>query len=177
PLLESLESGNCQLTGTALEGAYVNVARVSATFEGGAEDVTDQDAAHYFGVTIDLTIEKLTNGVDADDPPGVTLKPGTTVTWTYMVSSSSNVLLTDVAVWDDNGTAANPGDDFVVCTVGDLLPGEQATCHHQGIAAAGPYGNVGTVVANSPLQVEELSSDRSHYISFIWLYLPAIIVD
>jgi hypothetical protein len=172
--LEPFANESCSLSGPAIEGQYGNVARVTGTFEDGAINVEDEDAAFYYGVTIALTLEKLTNDNDADEPPGVTLEPGVSITWTYVVSSSSNVMLTEVAVWDDNGTADVPGDDFIVCTIGDLLPSEQVTCEHTGLAGLGLYGNVGTVVASSPLLVDELSTDRSHYVSFIWLYLPLI---
>ena len=57
-------------------------------------------------------IVKLTNGTDNDSPTGPFVPVGSTVTWTYNVTNTGNVTLTDVTVTDDNGTPGNTADDF-----------------------------------------------------------------
>ena len=43
---------------------------------------------------------------------------GSTVTFTYLVTNAGNVPLSGVTVRDDNGTPANPADDFNATFVG-----------------------------------------------------------
>src|SRR5207248_126215 len=87
---------------------------------------------------------KLTNGTDNDAGTGPFVPVGSTVTWTYQVTNTGNVTLTNVTVSDDNGTPGNAADDFTVGTVASLAPGASATLSHQGPALAGPYGNLGS---------------------------------
>jgi hypothetical protein len=74
-----------------------------------------------------IDIEKLVNGVDADNPEeGPEINPGETVTFQYQVTNTGDVpyAFADVDVTDDNGTPGNPGDD-VSTTGGQIvfLPG------------------------------------------------------
>src|SRR6185295_15158593 len=48
-----------------------------------------------------IRIVKLTNGTDNDTPTGPVVLVGSTVTWTYNVTNTGNVTLTNVAVTDD----------------------------------------------------------------------------
>ena len=54
----------------------------------GLDDVADQDTAHYFGVVAGVTVEKLTNDLDAGIAPGPALAVGSEVTCTYIVSNT-----------------------------------------------------------------------------------------
>ncbi len=54
--------------------------------------------------------------------------PGRKVTYTYMVTNTGSVLLHDITVADDNGTPSYTGDDFTVCNVPTLAPGEATIC-------------------------------------------------
>ena len=54
-------------------------------------------------VTPAIDIEKATNGEDADSPTGPIIAVGGTVTWTYVVTNTGNVALTNVTVSDDQG--------------------------------------------------------------------------
>ena len=68
--------------------------------------VTDSDPSHYTGTAPGIDIEKFTNGVDADDPPGPILAAGAvpaTVAWTYVVRNTGNVAITGLTVTDDQG--------------------------------------------------------------------------
>ena len=70
---------------------------------------------------------------------------GSTVTWTYKVTNTGLVPLTNIVVTDDNGTPGNTADDFVVGTIpGPLAPGASATLTHTGVATPGPYNNAAT---------------------------------
>ena len=52
-----------------------------------------------FGPAID--IELATNGIDADDPPGVSIDIGAPIVWTYVVTNTGVVDLYDIVVSDD----------------------------------------------------------------------------
>ncbi|MEA3511605.1 MAG: hypothetical protein U9R51_09240, partial [Actinomycetota bacterium] len=103
-----------------------------------------------------IDIEKATNGQDADEPTGPIVTVGDTVTWTYVVTNTGNVDLTDVVVTDDI-----LGD---ICEIGDLAVGASETCEATGIAELDQYANLGTVTGNyPPLHKEVTDKDPSHY--------------
>jgi hypothetical protein len=106
-------------------------------------------------VTLGVRIKKSTNGEDADSAPGPRIAVGSAVTWSYVVTNTSQLALTNVAVTDDRGVA-------VSCPVAMLAIGESMTCTGAGVATAGQYRNVGTVTANSSAGVVT-NSDVSHY--------------
>jgi hypothetical protein len=170
------DATTCVLTATAEAGQYQN----SATVEGTSGDdlVTDIDLGHYLGVVIAVKLEKLTNGQDADTGPGPEIQAGDPVTWTYIVTNTGDVELTDLMVVDDNGTPADTGDDFV-CTLGTMPAGasDDATCVQSGVAAGGPYQNLATVEG----WYDDLSasdSDPSHYVGAVpgyRIYLPLVV--
>jgi len=143
-----------------VEGQYENVGTVSATPDGGGDNVTDSDPSHYFAEespppapAIDL--EKHTNGVDADSPPGPMLTVGDAVTWTFIVTNTGNVELTGVSVSDDQ-------EGPISCPKSTLQPGESMTCSASGVAAEGQYANLGTVDADGGA-TSVSDSDPSHY--------------
>ena len=96
-------------------GQYGNIGDATADDSTGTVSgpIIDDDPSHHFGVVTDVEIEKLTNGVDADDPADAPqIAPNDPVTWTYQVSNPGNVPLSSVVVTDDNGTPGDTGDDF-----------------------------------------------------------------
>ncbi len=123
-----------------------------------------------------IDIEKATNGEDADQPGGPIVLVGDPVEWTYVVTNTSDVLLSNVAVTDDQGVE-------VSCPLTQLAPGESMTCVASGIAEEGQYTNIGTVVATTPDASEVTDFDPSHYygapfmIDEANLLYPFVIVD
>jgi hypothetical protein len=96
-----------------------------------------------------ISILKETNGTDGECPDVLV---GSTVTWTYTVTTGEgNVALSNVVVSDDNGTPLNPDDDFNPDFVGGdtdgdgkLDVGETWTYTATAAALAGEYVNVAT---------------------------------
>ena len=111
---------------------------------GGGQTVTDDNPDHYFGAAPAMTIVKKTNGTDNQCP---VVPVGSTVTWTYKVTNTGNVTLTNIVVTDNNGTPGNTADDFIVGTIASLAPGASATLTATGTATAGPYNNIATADA------------------------------
>ena len=106
-----------------------------------------------------MSLEKSTNGLDADVAPGPTLRTGSLVSWTYVVANTGNVALTDLVVGDDR--------EGVVCTIDRLDPGEQDSCSLDGVVGVGQYDNTGTVTAIPVFGGQPLppvsASDASHH--------------
>jgi uncharacterized repeat protein (TIGR01451 family) len=110
-----------------------------------------------------INIEKYTNGVDADVPTGPFIPVGGNVTWTYVVTNPGRVPLSNVRV-TDNIPGVNPvyvsGDTN---SNGLLDVGESWLFSANGIAVAGQYANIGTVVGTPPEGANVTDSDPSHY--------------
>jgi uncharacterized repeat protein (TIGR01451 family) len=150
-------SMTCTATGAAVAGQYANVGTVTGWTPDG-EEVEDSDPSHYFGggLKAAISIEKATNGEDADDPQGPTLVVGDPVAWTYVVTNTGEVELSNVTVTDDKGVQ-------VTCPKSTLAVGESMTCTGSGTAELGQYGNVGTAIGRAPDDEEVEASDPSHY--------------
>ncbi len=146
----------------AQEGQHTNIATATGMY--GKETYADTDDANYLGVASSIDIEKLTQGLDADTPPGPHIPIGWPVVWVYRVENTGAVDLTNVTVVDDNGTPGNPSDDYT-CTIGALASGavDYTTCHQIGTAEAGQYANIATVTGDyDGITVED--ADPSHYL-------------
>jgi hypothetical protein len=157
-------SVTCVASGVATVGQYANLGSVVGhgplAVDGNGDPlppeqqdppVTDEDWSHYFGAEPAVHIEKYTNGEDADEPTGPEVLVGSTVTWTYVVTNTGNVPLVNLAVTDDR-----VGSDRIDCgngsnvVPGPLGVGSSYTCEASGVATAGQYENLGTVVASPP---------------------------
>jgi uncharacterized repeat protein (TIGR01451 family) len=152
--LSAGSSMTCTGTGFAQPGQYANLGSVTATIDGLGSPTGASDPSHYFGQLISL--EKATNGVDADLPPGPLLDVGAPVSWTYTVTNPGPETVTTLAVTDDQGVT-------VSCPVTTLAAGESTVCTGNGIAQAGQYANVGTATATLPGGAQISASDPSHY--------------
>jgi uncharacterized repeat protein (TIGR01451 family) len=104
-----------------------------------------------------VTIEKRTNGFDADTPPGPSVTAGSTVNWEYEITNIGAEGLEKVAVTDDQGVS-------VSCPATTLAIGASMICTASGIAQVGQYANIGTVTATLAVSdTEVVASDASHY--------------
>jgi len=145
----------CSTTGVATSGQYENNGSVTAKNPETGEDVLDVDPSHYFGAVPDVEIVKSTQGQDADQAPGPSVRIGDVVRWTYRITNTGNTELSDLAVTDDKVAAADidcGGGSNVVA--GPLAPGDSFSCAATGTATAGQYENTGTVVGTSPSTVD-----------------------
>ena len=146
-------------TGIAECGQYENNATVVGFFD--IIPVFDTDPSHYYGECPDIDIEKATNGEDADVGPGPGIPEGETVTWTYNVTNTGNVNLTNVQVNDDilgaitNIIDQGDGDDI-------LAVGENWILEAEGTAECGDYENIGNVTGDSGATTVT-DEDPSHY--------------
>ncbi len=153
------------VTGTATVGSYTNTGTVTAISVGSDALVSDADNSNYRGIAPAISIEKATNGFDADTPdaPDVPRVPtGSTVTWTYVVTNTGTDPLTGVQVTD---SVLGGISDIVNQGNGDgiLDVGEAWTYRATGTAVAGDYQNLGSVVAVASDRSQVADSDFSHY--------------
>ena len=103
-----------------------------------------------------INITKSTNGEDANEAPGPSIKVGNTVTWTYVVTNQGSTPLTNVTVTDDKGVT-------VTCPKTDLAAAESMTCTGTDVAVAGQYSNIGTATATDATGATVTDSDPSYY--------------
>ena len=163
-VLQPGESMTCTANSTAETGAHANVATASGRWNG--ETVEDTDPAHYTGQYPAIRLEKRVNAQAADTPPGPTILVGATVSWTYVVTNSGDVALTNVAVTDDQGV-------LVTCPKATLEPDEAMVCTASGTAVAGQYANVGTATGTPPSGPAVTASDPAHY----WGAVPGLTIQ
>lgn len=159
-MLEPGESMNCTAAGTAIAGQYANLGTVTALTPDD-EAVSASDPSHYYGeVEYEgnpaVSLEKLTNGEDADLPPGPELQMGDTVTWSYVVTNIGDVPLHGIVVTDEPEGA-------VTCPSSELAPGASMVCTATGTVGEVPYQNLGTVYAYGPEDEEVIDTDPSRY--------------
>lgn len=153
--LDPGESMTCTASGIAEQGLDCDTGTATGTSPQ-STTVTSSDSACYQGNTALITIEKRTNGADADTPPGPEIPVGGTVNWTYVVTNTGEVALTGVSVTDDRGVT-------VTCPKTTLAAGESMTCTASGTAVAGQYSNIGTASGTPPAGGAVTASDPSHY--------------
>ena len=106
-ILEVGEVWEYSATGTAVAGAYENLATVTGESTLDGTEVIDNDPSHYYGIVSELSIIKYTNGADANaigDPDVPVLKTGSAVLWSYVVTNEGNAPVLGWAVTDDMGT-------------------------------------------------------------------------
>src|SRR5690606_28263486 len=109
-----------------------------------------------------LVIEKATNGADADAPPGLLVRAGASITWTYQISNTGIVTIANVVVTD---SIAGVTPVYVSGDNGNMVLdlGESWRFLATGVAAAGQYSNVGSVRGVAADGDVATAADPSHY--------------
>ena len=159
-LLEPGEIWTYEASGTAVAGPYQNLGTATGRYNG--QEITATDLSHYFGGQAGLHLKKLTNGEDANQPPGPSITPGGVVTWRYEIANTGNVVITNLRVMDSEiGVIPvyQSGDDGN----GVLDPGEAWLYQTVGTAQSGQYGNMGTVQGTDIYGQLVIDSDPSYY--------------
>jgi len=148
---------------TSISGHHTNTATAQGRYGGAIYD--DTDRANYFGLTANpaIVIEKSTNGEDGDSGTGPLIPVGDPVFWTYVVTNTGNVDLTEVTVTDNKlGT---------ICYIGDLGAGLSETCLATATAEPKQYENLGSA-AGAFLGTPVSDEDYGHYYGVPW-YIPS----
>jgi uncharacterized repeat protein (TIGR01451 family) len=147
----------CTATGTATVGRQAIDGTVDATSNDGPLHATDP--AGYLGIRPALTVVKSTQGRDANTAAeGPMVLVGGPVRWTYVVTNTGTVALTDVAVGDSVEDGIDCGDG--TATIATLAIDTSVTCTLDGIAVAGPYANTGTASA-APIAVVDVNGEST----------------
>ncbi len=153
-ILDPTETWVYEYSHTVTAGQYGNIGSVVAEDLNG-DEVTDTDPSHHFGATADIHVVKYTNGEDANSPTGPLLLIGSTATFTYVVTNTGNVPLSNVVVTDDNGTPGSTGDDITASYVGGdtnsnglLDTTETWTFEATRLVTAGQHTNTGTATGH-----------------------------
>ncbi len=154
----------CTASAVVTEGLTTNTATASAQPTGipVGELLEVSDPANHVGVTTTISIEKATNGVDADDLTGPEIEVGGEVTFTYLVTNNGPATVTNLVVSDDI--------EGEVCTIASLDAGEDETCELTTTAGAGQYANNGSVVGQpvdddgQPFGEPLTATDPSHHL-------------
>ncbi len=154
--------------GTAVAGEYSNVGSVTALDATGtvADAVTASEGDSYFGVQPAIQILKLTNGSDNNSAPGAQVVVGSTVTWTYDVSNSGNVPLSNVTVTDSD-TSVHPAYQSGDTNGNGLLDTSEVWVYTAtGTAKTGQYSNTGTATGSDATKTVSgtvTASDGDYY--------------
>ena len=138
-ILQPGQSVYCSASAPAEVGQHENIGTVNSTTTGGTPVPPVTDPANYFGVQGGIDIEKTTNGVDADLPPGPYVLAGGAVSWEYTVTNIGNSQLTDIVVTDLKGVT-------VTCPADTLAPTASMVCTAAGVAEEDQYTNHAIVV-------------------------------
>jgi uncharacterized repeat protein (TIGR01451 family) len=143
----------------AIEGLYTNTATIEAGFidDLGNQTTVNADASSgYQGTSPVIVIQKRTNGEYSPNPPGPAVLVGHEVTWTYHLTNTGDITLTEITLVDDP-IGSIPCPDTV------LAPDEAMTCSSSDLASKGQYGNTAVVSAISLDKTLVEASDTSHY--------------
>jgi len=126
-------------------------------------DVADEDQATVTVASpeVEITIT----------PDKTAVYEGEMVAYTYRITNTGNVTLTDVRVVDDDGTPG--GEDVLVCEYATLIERATRTCNRNRTVTQ-TTTSVATVRGQDP-QGREVSNSDSATVTVPTIYLPAIV--
>ncbi len=135
-------SMTCTVDDVAVADQYSNIGGVAAQPLGAdgepfGDPISDDDPANYFGFDPELQLVKSVNGQEVTSGSGLAVTVGDELIFTYVVSNTGNVTISDIEVDDD---ILGP----VPCPETVLEPGESMTCEVSTIATSGLVTNFGT---------------------------------
>jgi hypothetical protein len=115
-----------------------------------------------------IDIELAVNGADADSSDSaLSIKENQQLSWTYKVTNTGNVELTDIQVTDDRLGAVD-------CPKSYLPVGESMTCAADGSAEAGQFAHEGCVQGDYAIYDDtgvnvttKEDCDKSHYVGVV----------
>jgi len=130
--------------GQTANGIYSNTAVVTGTPPGPLPSPTATNLSHYEVVTPSVLLVKYTNGFDADrlSDPQAQLLLNAPVIWTYFVTNTGNITLSNLTLVDDREGA-------ITCPQSILAPRAGMLCTRLGVAGLGQYTNT-AVVTGTP---------------------------
>ncbi len=134
----------------------------------------DYEAIACLTADVHISLKKFTNGPgqtpqDADVPTGPSIPVGAPVTWTYYITNTGVLTLTNLLLVDDKIGAVGPGGTSNCPPPNTVLgPGQSITCTATGVAQAGQYSNTATVTGSTPVGLVQppksaTATDISHY--------------
>lgn len=149
------ESVTCTGSGSVGYGpTYTNVGTVNGTgyYSGISVQAQDDWSTPVRQLGSGITIDKVATDVEE----GSTVRPGTVVTWQYIVTNTGEQPIGKIRVTDDQGVEVN-------CpAIEELGVGESMTCTGSGSVGEGEsYTNVATVTGTTVITGEPLSEDDS----------------
>ena len=117
-------------SGDSFGGAIAPGGRITMPVQFADDELVAQRTEVDFGfVKTGIDLVKVAN--DAPDGDTDYIPSGQTVYYTYTYTNTGDAALIDLVLYDDNGTPANPNDDFEVCSVaGPLAAGASGSCTH-----------------------------------------------
>lgn len=168
--LQPGETRTFEASGSAVAGQYHNTATANAT----AVDSTGVSLAQqpdpasaeswYYAGAVGLTVVKETNEERVTNAPGLELLPEADVRWTYTVTNTGELPLSDVTVTDTTSL----GERVFADAIPTLNPGEAVSLSASGTAVAGQYQNTVTAAALNPVDgLPVTAADTSWYFGVV----------
>ncbi|MFN8496183.1 MAG: SdrD B-like domain-containing protein [Caldilineaceae bacterium] len=144
---------------------------VMGTFPAGLQDY---EAIACLTADVHISLKKFTNGPgqtpqDADAPTGPSIPVGAPVTWTYYITNTGVLTLTNLLLVDDKIGTVGPGGASNCPPPNTILsPGKSILCTATGIAQSGQYSNTATITGSTPVGLVQppksaTATDISHY--------------
>ena len=172
-----LDEGGIDLPGLDVRGSYTIVFDVrvnfplppdldrvhNVAFVQVGEDTLQPEAETPIDLDAAVALTKYTNGERAVVPPGPEIDLGAPVTWTYVITNTGTVTLTNVSVTDSISGVTPQRIQGVPDADGNMPLGAVWVYQATGVATAGQYTNTGTVTTLGQNNEPASASDISHY--------------